>query len=170
MKKIFACTLIALGCMAGTAHASQGEVRFIGSVTDITCDIVPDVGGAVKDTVQLGRVAIGSVADVVNFKLAPNPTGDECLGLTGKTANIAWTGNFTEAGLANHTGTATDAWVKIDAVNSEGTNKAITSTNTASDWTGDKLLSEGAQFTAQLNGGNVAGNFETAAAFVVSYK
>lgn len=171
MKKIFACSLIALGCMAGTAHAGSGEVRFLGAVTDTTCDLLPEVDGSVNNLVQLGTAGIDGKAGQKTFKLVLNPAQPDCAALPDdQVATIAWGGMFNEQGLTNQSGLATDAWVNIKTVNATGTQTDINSTSHAADWTGDTLKATGAEFTAELNGGKIPGDFASAAAFVVAYK
>lgn len=171
MKKIFACTLIALGCMAGSAQAATGDVRFVGAVTDTTCDLVPEVGGSINNLIQLGTAAIDGAAGKKEFSLTINPTQTSCTTLPeDKVATIAWSGPLDANGLANQSGAATDAWVNIKTVNATGTQKDIKSTDHAADFSGAALAGRGAVFTAELNGGKIPGEFASAAAFVVAYK
>lgn len=170
MKKFFACTLIALGCMASTAHAGTGEVRFVGVVTDTTCDLVPEVGGSINNLIQLGSAAIDGKAGLKEFALTLNPAQSDCTALSDeKIATISWSGPLNENGLGNQSGIATDAWVNIKTVNASGTQKDIKSTDHAANFTGAALKAKGAAFTAELNGGKIPGEFASAAAFVVAY-
>lgn len=171
MKKIFACTLIALGCMAGTAQAATGDVRFVGAVTDTTCDLVPEVSGSINNLIQLGTAAIDGKAGLKEFSLTLNPTQEGCTALPDdKVATISWSGPLNANGLTNQSGAATDAWVNIKTVNATGAQKDINGTDHAADFTGAALKAKGAAFTAELNGGKVPGEFASAAAFVVAYK
>lgn len=46
MKKIVASAIaMSLLALTGSATANTGQVEFIGSVTDQTCNIYPEVGG-----------------------------------------------------------------------------------------------------------------------------
>lgn len=172
MKKIFACTLIALGCMAGTAHAAN-EVHFLGAVSTTTCDLTPDFGGAMGATVDLGTVNVGTAGSDVSFTLKPTDAAvATCAALTqANTVTVGWAGSeFTPQGLRNLSGNATDAWVKLDHTNNTGGSAAINSSNLLSSVAGDVLLQDGLVYTAQLNGGAVAGQFIGAAKYSVSYR
>lgn len=172
MKKIFACTLIALGCMAGTAHAAN-EVHFLGAVSSTTCDLTPEFGGAMGTTVELGTVALSTQGSSVGFALKPtDATANACAALTqANIVTVGWAGSeFTPQGLRNLSGNATDAWVKLDHTNNTGGSAAINSSNLLSSVAGDVLLKDGLVYTAQLNGGAVAGQFIGAAKYAVSYR
>lgn len=56
MKKLMIASAIAMTMAAGNAMASSGDVQFFGNVTEVTCDVTPEVGGAVTDMIQLGTV------------------------------------------------------------------------------------------------------------------
>ncbi|HBB2429749.1 TPA: fimbrial protein, partial [Escherichia coli] len=49
MKKLMISSAIAMTMAAGSAMASQGDIQFFGNVTEVTCDVTPEVGGAVTD-------------------------------------------------------------------------------------------------------------------------
>lgn len=164
-------TAVVLGCTVSNAYAGSGEVRFVGAVTDVTCDLVPKVDGSVDNLIQLGTASMDGKAGLRDFALVLNPAQPDCAALPDdKIATIAWSGLLNENGLANQSGIATDAWVNIKTVNAEGTQKDINSTDHAADFTGATLKSEGAEFTAELNGGKIPGEFSSAAAFVIAYK
>ena len=78
VKKITASAIaLSLVALSGSATANTGQVEFIGSVTDQTCNIYPEVGGLVKSTIELGTMKTdGSGAQEVNFKLVPD--AQEC--------------------------------------------------------------------------------------------
>lgn len=168
MKKVIIASIVALGM--SNAFAANGEVQFIGAVTATTCDLTPEVNGSVNNMIQLGTASTGATATAVNFTLkADNSTG--CTGLdASKTASIAWGGPFNAQGLENQSGAASDSWVELTAVNSKTANEIMTASKTVADFAGDKINTDGAQFKAILNGGSVAGDFKSAAAFVVAYK
>jgi len=125
MKKI-SLALMAMGAFAvSTAHAvnNGGEVHFIGSVTDVTCNINPVVDGVVKDTIQLGTMAAdGTGATEVSFSLVPDNAA--CLAKT--SGNVGWQSSmFTAEGLGNGSGSASGAFIQLTAGNTAKT--AITS-------------------------------------------
>ncbi|EDB6599683.1 fimbrial protein [Salmonella enterica subsp. diarizonae] len=125
MKKLVIATLV-MGVMAsGVASANTGEVQFIGSVTDTTCNISPEVGGAIKNTIELGTMKTdGSDAQEVTFKLVPDSA--DCLAKTD--ASVGWqSAGFNTTGLVNMKGDATGAAIKLTAVNSSTANQAVTS-------------------------------------------
>ncbi|HII3146300.1 TPA: fimbrial protein PefA [Citrobacter braakii] len=168
-KNLLAVSALALAVMSGSALAANGEVQFLGVVTDTTCDLKPEVGGTVNNLVQLGTVAKSTAGTVVNFALKADAAQAGCAALTGK-ATIGWAGPFSNNGLKAQSGLATDAWTKIDTVNADTTPaQNINSTHLSSLFDATKLTSDGAKFTAQLNGGLIAGNYQSAAAFVVAY-
>ncbi|ARZ01232.1 hypothetical protein AXW37_09840 [Yersinia ruckeri] len=163
-------SLIALG--GANAFAANGEVQFIGAVTATTCDLIPEVSGAVNNVIQLGTAPIDNVATEVEFALKPNDTQAGCAALdTTKTAEIAWGGQFNASGLENQGGTATGSWVKLSTVNAKTTAIVdMTASKLSADFDGAVLKADGAKFKAQLNGLNQAGSYNSAAAFVVAYK
>lgn len=168
-KNLLAVSALALAVMSGSALAANGEVQFLGVVTDTTCDLKPETGGAVNNLVQLGTVAKGTAGTVVNFALKADPAAPGCATLTGK-ATIGWAGPFSATGLKAQSGLATDAWTKIDTVNADTTAvQNINSTHLSSQFDATQLTVTGAQFTAQLNGGAIVGDYQSAAAFVVAY-
>lgn len=172
MKKVIIASTVALSFMGmvNTASAAHGEVQFIGAVTATTCNLVPEVGGAVNNLVQLGTAGLTTAAPAVSFALK----GDaNCTALTATdTAEISWGGPFNAQGLRAQSGTATGAWVKLTAVNSKTANQDMTSALSTASFAGNLIISgaDGAQFTATLNGGGTAGDYKSAAAFVVAYK
>ncbi|TVL21168.1 hypothetical protein AYI92_06660 [Shewanella xiamenensis] len=171
MKKYSAYLLIAMGCFAGAAHANS-DVKFAGSVSNTTCDLIPDTGiSGVAGLLQLGTVApsaVGTAKEVV-LRLDNNQAG--CAALPDAAiATISWMGNLDSRGVINQNGTASDAWVRFTTVNAEGGTQAdITSTKSSADFIGSTLKADGAKFSAVLNGGTNPGTFVSASAFVVSY-
>ncbi|WP_341823252.1 fimbrial protein [Escherichia coli] len=170
MKKLMIASAIAMTMAAGSAMASQGDVQFFGNVSASTCNVAPEVGGNVTDLIQLGTVApsgTGNKIDVV-FK-ATNAQGGDCAALTGKTASFAWTGNLIAEGIGAQGGLAQDAHVILKPKNGANTN-AITSANNVASFDATKAISDGFQFEAQLKGGTTPGDFQTAAAYAVTYQ
>ncbi|EEX2837023.1 TPA: fimbrial protein [Escherichia albertii] len=172
MKKLMAASAIAMFMAAGSAMASQGDIQFFGNVTEVTCDITPEVGGSVTDMIQLGTVKKNALGEEVSlvFK-ATDSSGGECASLaSGKTASVAWTGNLTAEGIGAQGGLAQDAYVILKPKNGQDSSK-ITSTDHVADFDAENVTNgNGLQFTAQLQGGATAGDFQTAAAYAVTYK
>lgn len=170
MKKLMIASAIAMTMAAGSAMASGGDVQFFGNVSATTCDVAPEVGGNVTDLIQLGTVTPGGTGNAIDvvFK-ATNAQGGGCTTLTGKTASFAWSGNLTAKGIAAQGGLAQDSWVILEPANGVDSN-AITSADNVADFDAGKAITDGFQFTAKLKGGNTPGDFQTAAAYVVTYK
>lgn len=171
MKNLLAASALALVVTSGAAVAANGEVQFLGVVTDTTCDILPIVGGGtVNNLVQLGTVSTNGMGTTVPFALKADMTQPGCQTLTAAdTATIGWNGAFDINGLKAQSGVAADAWAAIDTVNSVAPGQGINSTNLSADFTGDVLTTTGAMFEATLHGGNTAGDYRSVAAFVVAY-
>lgn len=179
MKKLLKVSTLTLAVLSGSAFAApnSGDVQFIGAVVDTTCDIVPLADtGAVSSVVQLGNVTTSTKAagsnqsPVVNFSLKPK-AGTTCNPVAMSNASFAFSGPLEASGLVPQSGTATDAIVKLRAVNAVGGAHDIDKTRTTSDVTLTDLNdpAKGAQFTAQLIGGTQAGDYRSALAYVVSY-
>ncbi len=169
MKKLMISSAIAMTMAAGSAMASQGDVKFFGNVTEVTCDVTPEVGGTVSDLVQLGTVSKGGTGDEVELVIKASSATGGCTQLTGKTASIAWSGSLTTNGIGAQGGLAQDAYVILKPANGND-NTAITSADYVADFNATKATSEGFKFTAQLKGGNTPGDFQSAAAYAVTYK
>lgn len=169
MKKVIIASIVALGM--SNAYAANGEVQFIGAVTATTCDLTPEVNGSVNNMIQLGTASTNSTAPAVNFTLKADVSQSGCTSLTDTdVASISWGGPFNTQGLENQSGSAAGSWVQLTAVNSKTTNEIMTASKTIADFAGDTINTDGAQFKAVLNGGSAAGDFKSAAAFVVAYK
>ncbi|MDO3872081.1 fimbrial protein [Salmonella enterica] len=173
MKKLMIASAIAMTMAAGSAMAAQtGDVKFFGSVSAVTCDLAPEISGNVVSTVQLGSVSTSTDGQPVRFSLkAANPTAGGCATLTGKTAEFSWNGPMHAEGFANQGGAATDAYVKLKTLNGKTTQQQeIKASNTVVSFDADKAANDGFQFEATLHGGSVEGDFQTAAAYAVTYK
>ena len=170
MKKLMIASAIAMTMTAGSAMASQGDVKVFGNVSAVTCDVTPSIDGNVTDLVQLGTVAPGGEGDAkdIIFK-ATNVSGGDCASLTDKTASIAWTGELTPNGIGAQGGTAQDAYVILTPANGKDSNP-INASHNVSTFAASKLATEGLQFTAKLKGGTTPGDFQTAAAYAVTYQ
>lgn len=175
MKKAIIASAIALSFMGmvNTASAANAnEVQFTGAVTATTCAMTPTVGGSVNNLVPLGTASLNGKATSVDFSLMVDAANAGCAALDAtKTAEIAWTGNLNSQGLTNVSGSANGAWVELKTKNAKTTKvQTINSGKSAMDFAGDEIKTNGAQFTAQLNGGGAAGDFKSVSSFVVAYK
>ncbi|EOX8380402.1 hypothetical protein [Salmonella enterica] len=177
MKKLMIASAIAMSMTAGSAMAalgdagSQGQVQFLGTIAAKTCDVVVDANGAVNNLIQFGRINKGEkVSKPFTVKLK-DPT---CVqGMT--KAHFLWAAPaFTSEGIGNQSGTASDSWVRLNAVTGGNTTTQvanITSVNNAVTFNiVANKANEGFKYTAELNAGNELGTFETAAAYSVVYE
>ncbi|MBC6504702.1 fimbrial protein [Citrobacter freundii] len=170
-KNLLAVSALALAVMSGSAMAAN-EVQFLGVVTDTTCDLTPSVNGSVNGLVQLGSVTKTATGTPVDFALKADPTAPGCgtADLQGKVATIGWNGPFNTDGLKPQSGTATDAVALIASKNAQTTAiQPITQSHLSAGFDASILTTDGAQFTAALKGGAVAGDYQSAAAYVVGY-
>jgi len=171
MKKLSIALMVLSALSVSTAYAvdNGGDVHFIGSVTDVTCNINPVVDGVQKDTIQLGTMKVdGTGAAEVAFSLVPDSAA--CLAKTA--ANVGWqSGALTPEGLGNHSGTATGAFIKLTAVNTAST--AISSITQNAPFTNNAGI-KSFDFKAQLakNAGVTAatpGSVLATATYTVAY-
>lgn len=174
MKKLLIASVIIMGT-ASTSVLANGDVTFFGSVSATTCNLVPEVDGAVNKMVQLGQVKPSDSGTEVSFALKKDPADTACdttLGATGIMADITWASpKLGNNGLNIVAGEAVDSYVVLKTVNAEGgTQTTITSTKDNAKFTGAKVLAEGAKFTAQLQAGSTPGSFRSSAAYAVVYK
>lgn len=175
MKKVILASAIAMTMASGSAMAAdqQGEVQFLGVVTEKTCDISPDVNGTTTAVVQLGTVGKTEQGNWIDFALkAKNPADAGCTALTNNdTATVVFMGPLSATGLENASGSATDASVALKTVNAkDSATQEINQSKSAIDFEANKIVTEGYKFQAQLTGGQVAGTFESSLAYAVSYK
>lgn len=178
MKKQFlAVSALALAVMSGSALAAPQDVQFVGTVTNVTCDIKPEVNGTTGNYVQLGSVAVDTSNGVtppantgVEFVLK-SATGTGCSMTNLNTATVTWIGGFDNQGLTAQSGTATGAKALLTALNSKTQNTAINSGSTSVDFDASKLSAtgDGLQFRARLQGGTTAGDYISSAAFLMQY-
>lgn len=175
MKKLMIASAIAMTMAAGSAMASQGEIRFFGNVTAQTCDLVPEIGGAVNNMIQLGTVTTKSgdgnthQGQAIEFTLKAKDAG-ACAEAAKLGATIAWDGNLGAQGVVNQGGQAVDAHVVLLAKNATTENTQITSAKNFAEFSKDKLAGDGYKFSAQLIGGATPGDFQSASAYAVTYK
>lgn len=175
MKKVVIASAIAMSMVSGSVMASQGDIQFFGNVTAQTCDLQPEIGGAVNNMIQLGTVttkgATGNTHEgkEVEFLLkAKDATA--CTEAAKLNATIAWNGNLGVEGVMNQGGTANDAHVVLIAKNATTADTQITSNKSSAEFAKDKLAGEGYKFSAKLIGGATAGDFQSASAYAVTYQ
>ncbi|ECP5779984.1 hypothetical protein GD490_21930 [Salmonella enterica] len=180
MKRSIIASVISLGLISGYASAGEattGSVEFIGSVTASTCnvDAVPDGGGFnTKSSINLGSVGVGQLGAPKMFSIkATNPAEDGCVALSKmNSATIRMSsGAFTSAGLGITSGSARDAFVKLDSTNAKN-NVSVTSAtkDQGVKFEASKLITDGFQFKAALQGGQNKGDFRTATNFTIDYQ
>lgn len=169
-KNLLVVSALAMAVLSGSAMAANngGEIQFVGSVTDKTCDIVTDVNGATKAAIQLGSVSVSTVGTAVPFSLKlADATCD--LG-TNTSADFTFVSPTLGAtGLANNGGTATGAWTKLTPKNATAGTDISSSHQTATVLV-TALKADGAKFEAVLNGGTIAGTYMSQVSFAVAYK
>ncbi|EPI1929319.1 major pilin PefA [Salmonella enterica subsp. enterica serovar Typhimurium] len=172
MKKSIIASIIALGVLGGTAHAAN-EVTFLGSVSATTCDLTTSVNGAAQpnQVVQLGTVQANQPGNFVDFAMKPvDPNAQGCANLAQKTATVSWASAALDGeGFGATSGTATDAKVLVESVNSKNPG-AVNANASTVNFEGAKLTTDGLQFKAKLKGGATEGDFKSVASFAVAYK
>ncbi|MGT1456898.1 fimbrial protein, partial [Salmonella enterica subsp. enterica serovar Typhimurium] len=72
-------------------------------------------------------------------------------------------------GFGAASGTATDAKVRVESVNSKNPG-AVNANASTVDFEGANLTTDGLQFKAKLKGGATEGDFKSVASFAVAYK
>lgn len=169
MKKLMIASAIAMSMAAGSAMASQGEVQFFGNVTAETCDLVPEINGSVNNMIQLGSAKVNGEAQPVDFAFK-KASGVDCTAAAAKNATITWSGNLGAEGIMNQTGLAKDAHVELTAKNATTQNTLITSAKHTAEFDKSKLDGEGYLFSAKLKGGATPGDFQSVAAYAVTYQ
>lgn len=130
------------------AQASNtGVIRFVGSVSDVTCDLIPvDEDGNASNDIQLGTIAAADLTDAspsataVTFSLVPSPTSPIACRDGTKVVEVGFSGDYNTVGLANTSGTAGNTAVKL-----EGT--------TASGWHAYTVTGQNAELQAETNTG-----------------
>lgn len=184
MKKSIIASVIALGMVSGLAQAAVNEVQFHGTVSTVTCDLAPSVDGSLNpngNRIELGDLKIGQKGQVVKFSF--KPTTQDPANVTAcndiakdpnKTVSMTWRSDkFGAKGLGIITGDAKDSFVNIAPVNDKGAGKdIITANNTTHEFSASMLAdgAEGLKYSAFLQAGQQAGDFQTAATFTMAYK
>ncbi|MDU1193359.1 fimbrial protein [Hafnia paralvei] len=167
-------------CSSFLALNSTAEtLSFIGSVNSTTCDVKLEVGGSATNVVNLGSVGLNAPPDpsnLVHFSLKPDLTQAGCAGLTSQnTVTISWMGNFNvdsfgfKGLLGAQSGNATDAAIYWTYEREPWPAQFVTRDTPFITIPGDDFLKMGAQFNVLLIPGRLAGTFQSAAAYVMSY-
>ncbi|EAM7383124.1 fimbrial protein PefA [Salmonella enterica] len=186
-KSALAISVLSLAMLSGAASATVNDtnlgannVRFLGTVSQITCNLVPHVNGSATNVVNVGVVSTGTgtahtQGTKIPFTLKPdnkNTNADAgCPAITDSTqANISFMGALDSNGLNNQSGTATDSYVAIVATNADDNSTVVTQGKNVRVVAGKALKEQGAMFTAQLFGGQTAGSYESAIAYQVQYQ
>ena len=175
LKSVLSGVLLS-SCFVSVANANTGNVRFLGSVTAQTCDVVVDIGGTSSATnvVSLGSVAAGATSTGTSFALkAINQPDAGCAALAAsKDAIIRWSSaslNSNGFGAVGAVGAA-DANVLLTSVNSKTVNQAINTANPTSTFTQTLVTSDGFKYLAKIKGGTAVGDFYSDASFAIAYK
>lgn len=174
MKKLMLASAIVMAMTAGSAMAAdnqQSQIKFLGAVTETTCDIASTVDGAVNDLVQLGTVKKGETGEVKNIVLKAKE-GSTCSGLANKTANILFQGPLGDLGLENSNGSADKATVLLVAKNSKTPDQDVKKGQNNIEFDADLVNSDGYKFEAKLKSDatGTAGTFDSALAYAVTYQ
>lgn len=151
----------------------NGDTRFSAKVFCGTCDIEIYVDGVIARNVQMGSVTLGGTSAKRTFVVkAADTSKPEChvFANSGKFTNarITLVGDFNRKGLGNYAGTASDAWVRITPVNALK-NDDVTFSNSVISFPIDKLISDGFQFDAFLNGVTKTGTYRSNIGLTVVY-
>lgn len=110
------------------AQASNtGVIRFVGAVSDVTCDLIPvDENGAASHDIELGTVAAADLTDAspsataVAFSLVPSPTSPIACTDGTKVVEVGFSGDYNTVGLANTSGTAGNTAVRLEGSTASG--------------------------------------------------
>ncbi|CAD5555658.1 hypothetical protein [Escherichia coli] len=150
-----------------------GDTRFSAKVFCGTCDIAIYVDGVIARDIYMGSVTLGGTSAKKTFVVkAVDPSKPECriFATSGKYTNarITLSGDLNSKGLGNFAGTASDAWVRITPVNALKNND-VTFSNSVILFPIDKLISDGFQFDAFLNGVKKAGTYRSKVGLTVVY-
>ncbi|HEI2424038.1 TPA: fimbrial protein [Escherichia coli] len=171
MKNILVSALAMAMFATGVNAAQNGQITFLGAVTQDTCDLSPEVNGAGANQIDLGTVKIGASGTPIDFKLVKNSVpSNTCAGITsGKIATVSFMGNLTSQGVENQGGTATGAYAVLIAKNAQTPNSEIKAGQDAVTFDATKLNSDGFQFSAELKPGQTAGDFRSVVSYAVAY-
>ncbi|OSL66212.1 putative fimbrial protein [Escherichia coli TA054] len=171
IKKIIFCSVLFFSAI--TDAAENGDTRFSAKVFCGTCDIAIYVDGVIARDIYMGSVTLGGTSAKKTFVVkAVDPSKPECriFATSGKYTNarITLSGDLNSKGLGNFAGTASDAWVRIAPVNALKNND-VTFSNSVILFPIYKLISDGFQFDAFLNGVKKAGTYRSKVGLTVVY-
>ncbi|EEW1616128.1 TPA: hypothetical protein J5U03_002755 [Escherichia coli] len=180
MKKLMIASHIAMAMAASSAMAtvqqgSQGEVQFVGTVAAKTCDVIVSGDGAVNNQIQFGVVNVGGNEKKEFTIKLKDPT---CIATPARaassTAKFMWySPALSEKGFKNQSGTATNAYVVLNAKdgadNTPTNSDVITDLNNAVDFN-ISLPEKGFVYEATLHAGDIPGSFGTAASYTIAYE
>ncbi len=172
IKRICFCSVLFFSAV--TDAAENGDTLFSAKVFCGTCDIAIYVDGVIAQDIYMGNVTLGGTSAKRTFVVkAADPSKPECriFATSGKYTNARITlasGALNNQGLGNWLGTASDAWVRITPVNALNNNN-VTFSNSVILFPIDKLISDGFQFDAFLNGVKNAGTYQSGVALTVAY-
>ena len=180
MKKLMIASHIAMAMAASSAMAtvqqgSQGEVQFVGTVAAKTCDVIVSGDGAVNNQIQFGVVNVGgNKKKEFTIKLKdPN-----CIATSTRTpsstAKFMWySPKKKKKGFKNQSGTATNAYVVLNAKNgadnTPANNNGITDLNNTVNFSISQA-DKGFVYEATLHAEDVPGSFGTAASYTIAYE
>ncbi|UUR73845.1 fimbrial protein PefA [Enterobacter asburiae] len=172
--KILATLVLCFASGYVMAGENMGDVQFLGVVSDETCNIQPDVGGATTSLVRLGSVKTSTTAGgdgsnegtPVAFSLKPTAACAETM----SSAVFGFSSSsLNSLGVGNSSGTATDANMILTAINATGGPVEIKQGSTTVEVPITDLNTTGAEFTAQLMGGTIAGEYNSTVVYTVYY-
>lgn len=177
MKNTITLAAVIIGALvSGSAAAATGTVNFIGSVTNVTCNFTPEMGGAFGNTVDLGSYTVsdfsgGTHPVVKTFNLVgKNSNGSACTLTDATNVDITWTpavGKWGNEGLFN-TGSAKNVEVKL----MDESNNVISANSQTVKYTGktEAILPFKAQLVQVGTAAPEAGTVTASASFAVAYK
>ncbi len=172
--KLSAMAALIGGSMLTTpALANVGTVHFIGSVTDVTCDITAVTDdGTETSVIDLGTMETTAAEGAeVNFTLASRD-GTSCDVSSLEEADITWSGaTLTPQGLSNINGTAQGVHIALKSggtdINSNNQTATVTLNGTPKTFSAPhsaKIVATGGAGSA------TAGTVESNAVFAVAFK
>ena len=171
--------LLAGALTMSSPRAATGEVQFFGEVSVSSCDVTVEVNGIRTTLAQMGTAPRNGSGPLVRINLKPDMSLSGCQNLpwgSGFGVLITWMGPFMPKAsdrpvwanptlLKPQSGLATDALVELLAQNS--TDDAGNLFDFGDGFPATK--NTGAEYIARLKGGTQAGDYQSAAVFVMQY-